>query len=60
MTPDLCLLCGFPTRWHLIRGRLVDCAELRVQITRKVPKYRSCAKAMQEYMKLPKRYREGK
>lgn len=55
---DLCLICGQPTKWHVIDRETVTCAEVRIQLSGKTPRYRSCRAAMAAFYKLPKSIRE--
>lgn len=55
---DLCVICGQPTKWHVIDGDTVTCAEVRIQLSGKTPRYRSCRAAMAAFYRLPKAIRE--
>jgi hypothetical protein len=39
---DVCVVCQNPVHWHFEDGRYLNCDELRIRLTGRLPVYTSC------------------
>jgi len=56
---DICIICGYAIRWHFEDGYKLECSEVRIRLTGKLPRWNGCADAMEWFEAEEKRHEEN-